>query len=50
MPQQRGCESVQAGVFVWVEEHPHRGKGKRGHREGSLCSGNQEGGYHLKYK
>jgi hypothetical protein len=28
MPQCRGIESREAGVGGWVEEHPHRSRGR----------------------
>ena len=29
MPQCRGIEGREAGVGGWVEEHPHRSRGRR---------------------
>ena len=28
MPQDRGIESKEVGVCRWVEEHPHRSRGR----------------------
>jgi hypothetical protein len=37
------CQGQEGGEGGWMEEHPHRSRG-RGNRKGSLQRGNQEGG------
>jgi hypothetical protein len=36
MPQWRGNEGREAGVGGWVEEHPHRNRGREGGREDGI--------------
>jgi hypothetical protein len=40
-PSVRECQGGEAGVGVWVKEHPHRSKG-RGYAIGDFLKGNCE--------
>jgi hypothetical protein len=44
MPQCRGSEGGEVGVGGWVEEHPHRSRGRRYGIGGFWEAGNPEKG------
>ena len=43
MPQCRGIEGREVGVGRWVEEHPHRSRGKEGWDRGFLEGKSEKG-------
>jgi hypothetical protein len=49
MPQCRGIKGEEVGVGGWVEEHPHKSRGRE-HGIGGFQRGDLERGKHLKYK